>query len=385
MNPLQVTREQLTRYLVRLHFEFVPAGGDGVEQACAHVRARRSVQFDPIDVVGRNADLVLQSRIDGYRPEMLHQAIYEKHCLYDGYDKNLCIYPVEDFPFFGRMRRNIAAWFRDNEGLREYFPKVLEEIDRRGMLCSDDLPWNEKIRWPWGNSRISRAALESLWMDGTLAIAKRDGVKKYYDRFERCYDAQLLHAPDPNPDDADYFAWQVLRRTSSVGFLTGGASDAFLCVDGMRQTERNEAFQKLIAQEELVEVHAEGVRGFVPAVNVDMLRRNSALEPKVRFLAPLDNLMWDRKLIQRLFGFEYRWEIYVPPEKRRFGYYVLPVMFENQFVARFEAEKFDGSTFRVKNWWWEPGFSGDKLPNGALDAALCRFADFLNAKNIEFL
>lgn len=381
----KVSREQLKRYLTLLHFETVPSDGCEVEQVCAHVRARGSVQFDPIDVIGRNADLVLQSRIDGYRPSMLQDAIYREHRLYDGYDKNLCIYAIEDYPYFSRMRREIAGWFRDNPEIRQAMPKVLEEVRRRGALCSEDIDMNEKVRWPWGNTRISRAALESLWMEGRLAVARREGVKKYYDLFERCYDAGIADMQDPHPDDESYYRWQVQRRLGSVGFLTGGASDAFLCVEGMKAAQRKAAFASLEERGEIIAVSDGTLSGYIPSVNEEILRKaeHTVPEARMRWIAPLDNLMWDRKLIEKLFRFEYRWEIYTPVAKRKYGYYVLPVMLGSEFVARVEAEKFDGTTLAVKNWWWEAGWSKERLPGNALQSCIERFAMFLGAENVN--
>ena len=82
----KVDRQTLRRYLTLLHFQTISQEGGGADRVCAQVRARQAIQFDPINVVGRNADLALQSRIDGYRPEMLAQAAYGEHRLYDGYD-----------------------------------------------------------------------------------------------------------------------------------------------------------------------------------------------------------------------------------------------------------------------------------------------------------
>lgn len=382
----RVSREQLRRYLTKLHYETVPAVGSGLEQVCAHVRARRSVQFDPIDVVGRNADLVLQSRIEGYRPSMLQDAVYREHRLYDGYDKNLCIYAAEDYPCFTRMRREIAGWFRENPEIRLAMPKVLAEIENRGALCSEDIDMNEKVRWPWGSTRMSRAALESLWMEGRLAISRREGVRKYYDLFERCYDANLANAPDPHPDDESYYRWQAERRLGSVGLLTGGASDAFLCVEGMKAAQRTEAFASLEKSGKIIPVSGDSFSGYIPAENEDILKNAEyhAAEDRMRLIAPLDNLMWDRKLIGKLFGFEYRWEIYTPVAKRKYGYYVLPVMLGSEFVARVEAEKFDGRTLRIKNWWWEQDWHAGRLPVHALENCMERFAMFLNANDVDF-
>ncbi len=76
----------------------------------------------------------------------------------------------------------------------------------------------------------------------------------------------------------------------------------------------------------------------------------------VKFLAPLDNLLWDRELVKELFNFEYTWEVYTPVVKRKYGYYVLPVLYGDEFIARFEPEIYrDESELRIKEWWWEDG------------------------------
>ena len=170
-----------------------------------------------------------------------------------------------------------------------------------------------------------------------------------------------------------------------MGFLTGGASDALLCVDGMKAAERRAAFERLCAEKKLIPVETEGLKGFIPADNEDVLLRAEREEPekRVRFLAPLDNLLWDRSLVEAIFGFEYRWEVYVPAEKRKYGYYVLPVMCGDELIARMEPERFDGTTFRIARWWWEPGKGESDLPAHALDDAMVRFAAYLGTDQFD--
>ena len=102
----------------------------------------------------------------------------------------------------------------------------------------------------------------------------------------------------------------------------------------------------------------------------------------VRFIAPLDNIMWDRKMVEMLFDFIYRWEVYTPVDKRKFGYYVLPVLYNGQFIARFEAEPIrEAGEFVIKNQWWEP----EAKPNGdmreMIAKEMARFAEFLQINN----
>ena len=106
--------------------------------------------------------------------------------------------------------------------------------------------------------------------------------------------------------------------------------------------------------------------------------------PQAAVLAPLDNLLWDHRLRKALFGLDYSWEVYVPVEKRRYGYYVLPVLYGDQFVARFEPgrDKRRG-VFIIKNWWWEPGITPDAQMQSALLACFRRFLGYLDLPRLE--
>jgi uncharacterized protein YcaQ len=103
-----------------------------------------------------------------------------------------------------------------------------------------------------------------------------------------------------------------------------------------------------------------------------------------RILAPLDNLIWDRRMVREIFGFDYTWEVYTPVPKRKYGYYVLPVMDGSRFVARFEPERHRrGCPLTVRNWWWEPDACPDHGMRTRVEAALDRFAAYLGAPGIE--
>lgn len=374
------TLRHVRAYLTKWHFE---ADTDALET----VRRLRSVQFDPLNVVGRNPDLVLQSRVRNYRPEMLNELLYTKRALIDGFDKMLCVYPVEDYPYLKRLRDNIVAWFRDSEHIKRAMDDVINEVRARGPLCSGDIDMNEKVSWPWGPTRLSRATLESLWMSGRLIIHHKAGSRRYYDLAERHLDACILDAPDPNTTDDEYFAWQLERRISSVGLLKRAPSDAFLGIDGFGAEARARAFDALAASGVITQIQIEGLPGVycVPARNISLIERalDTPCKPKARILAPLDNFMWDRKLIRAVFGFEYRWEVYVPADARKYGYYVLPVMLGDKFIGRFEPEHFRGGALSIKRFWWEEGVKPTKAARAALDKCFSAFAAYLGADGVR--
>ena len=370
------TVKEARRYLARLHF----SNNKNVYET---VRKLQAVQYDPLNVVGRNPDLVLQSRIRNYRPDMLKKELYQKRTLVDGFDKMLCIYPVEDYPYLERLRRTTVWWYRENPEITNAFEGVRKVILEKGPVSSDDIGMDQKVAWPWGATRLSRAALESMWMTGELTIHHKDGARRFYDFAGRHLPEEILISPDPNKTEEEYFAWQVLRRIRAVGMLRKGPSDAFLGVENFKAAERSRAFDALLNEEKIVKINVEGDSYYIPSENLPLLESDAPVSSSARVIAPLDNLMWDRKLIKKLFDFEYTWEVYVPKEKRKYGYYVLPVFYKDRFIARFEPEAYRGGKLVIKSWWWEDDFKVTPGAQKAVFKMLEEFSRYLGAEGFE--
>jgi hypothetical protein len=216
------------------------------------------------------------------------------------------------------------------------------------------------------------------------------GTRKYYDLSERHISGEILAAPDPNPDRAAHFRWRVLRRVGSVGLLWDRASDAWLGIGGLKSAERAEAFASLVSSGELQSLEAEGIgfplylrRQDLPALEESLESRGA--EPGMAFIAPLDNLIWDRKLIKSLFDFDYKWEVYTPKVQRKYGYYVLPVLYGDRFVARFEPKlNKKAKILELLNWWWEDGEKPDAEMKKAFRKCMKAFMAYLGAKDIRY-
>ncbi len=386
---MKLTQPQARRFLLK-HQRLLPTRAHpGKEAALEFLRQVRCIQFDPLDVVGCNPHLVLQARVAGYRPNMLDALLYQDRLLVDGFDKQLSIWPVEDWPCFARERNISSQWYEmDSPLLLETQSHVLEEIARRGPLSSADFEARGKVRWPWGPTNAVRAALESLYFRGELAVHHKAGTRKYYDLASRHISLEILAAADPHPEDCDYFAWRLLRRAGSVGLIRGGVSDALLGI-GMKGEQREQAFQTLQEQKLLLPVEVEGfsrplyVRA-EDAPGLEGLDTADEASPTMAFLAPLDNLIWDRKLIEALFGFAYRWEVYTPAAQRKYGWYVLPVLYGDRFIARVEP-RFDkkAKVLELMNWWWEPGVKPDAAMKKAFRACVREFMKYLGAKELK--
>jgi len=173
--------------------------------------------------------------------------------------------------------------------------------------------------------------------------------------------------------------WYIKRRVQAVGLIwnrRGGAWQGHYLSDSK---VREKILGQLLEKDELRMVYIEGINEpfYYPADAECYF--NSFDKNYVRFLAPLDNMLWDRELVSKLFDFDYRWEVYTPADKRKYGYYVLPVLYGTSLLARFEPEKCKkGEAFAIKNWWWEPGvvITDDMLEQ--LEAAIKDFATYLS-------
>lgn len=391
MEPIHLTQSEARRFLLAHQSLMTPRSLQGKAGLLEFFRRVRSVQFDPIDVTGRNHELVLQARVKDFSTAMLYEALYTDRALIDGFDKCMCIYCVEDWPFFRRDREGARASLEaKSHPAVEAAAAVRREIEERGPLSSSDIDLEEAVRWPWGPTRLARAALEGMYFWGELVIHHKIGVRKVYDLAERHVPRELLGASEPNPSDEDYHDWHVHRRIGSVGLLANRGAEAWLGIKGTSSAMRAESFARLTARGKLREVSVEGISipMYVRAQDECVLHealRSDSVAPSAAVLAPLDNLLWDRRMAKDLFDFDYTWEVYTPPAKRRYGYYVLPVLYGDRFVARFEPLRDRKSkTMVMKNWWWEEGAHPDDAQmRTALEICIDSFRVFLGCESVR--
>lgn len=384
---LTLTQRQAREALVRYHNLDGADGFRGLDGARAVMDRLGTIQFDPLNVAGRNPDLVLQARVRGYRPEHLRRLLYEERHLVDGYDKEMCVYTARDFAAFAPIRAMRAAdgrrWL-EGRGQGEAFQMledVMEIIRRRGPSSLSDIPIGESKDFGWGPRRPSGAAIEYLFTSGALCVADKAGVQRRFDLTERVLPSACLAPIDM--DEETFADWYVKRRLGCVGLLwdrRGGAWQGYVVGS---DAARKAALGRLTERGEIVPCRVEGIKTQFYALPEaveglsDISRR-----PACRFIAPLDNLMWDRDMVEALFGFRYRWEVYTPVQKREYGYYVLPVLYGSRFVARFEPQPVNrAGCLRVKAWWWEDGVRPSRAMLAAVEAALNRFARYLDVES----
>jgi uncharacterized protein len=351
---IEISPEVARRYLALHHFltppRSLPTGAEGI---LAVFDRLGSLQFDPIEIAGRNHDLVLLSRVRDYRREQTDALLYEARALYETYNKGLSIVPIAELPWF-RVAWDRARLRHEGEAFDEHAPLV-----------------------------------EELGESGILGLRRRDGNRRVYDLVERLFPADVL---ETRVGVRDQFRHKLLSRFRAHGLL-GSSGSAELWYGTFPQIELGhegglptKSAARRILQAELVEsgdlvpVTIAGIKGprFVPIGAMGRLEdaeREIAqgvppgdAQPGVAFLAALDPLVWDREFLRTLFGFDYIWEVYVPAAKRRWGYYVLPIFFGDRFVGRIEPRiERRTNELRIAGLWWEDGFDPLAAP-GFVDA-----------------
>src|SRR5918999_3467144 len=391
---MRVSAEAARRFLVARHL-LAPArslegGRDGVLEV---FRRFGSIQFDPIDVAGRTHDLMLHARVAGYDPAWCDE-LYERREIFEAYNKGLSFVLASEFPWFGaQLRATPPSVIAENPEVAE---RVLERIRADGPLASRDFERERGGTTDWFGMPMNtvRALLEAYTLTGVLGLARRDGNRRYYDLLERLLPAKLLRRDLPLPEQLRHKPHSRYRAHGLLGI--GGGGDIFGGLGPAKPDPRwpghpgrTALREELVENGDVVPVEVEGVRGkrFVLRDEVGLLDTPPEPPPSVAFLPPFDPLVWDRGLLGSLFEFDYVWDLFFPPAKRRFGWYVLPILFRDRFVGRIEPriERADGYV-QVLGLWWEEGFA-PRRAEGFVDAmrdALRAYLGFAGASRFEW-
>ncbi|WP_243382418.1 winged helix-turn-helix domain-containing protein [Geothrix alkalitolerans] len=349
------------------------------------------VQVDTINVVARAHDLTLSSRLDGYRPEHLRKLLEDRRSLFEAFTHDASAIPTAWFghwrPRFARDRERIHAhawWqhhFRGTDGAR-VVGDVKARIEREGPLKSSDFEHPEK-RGPWWGWKPQKAALDFLWRSGELMIPRREGFQKLYDLTERVLpDHHAL--PCPNPEA--HVEWACASAAERLVVFTPKELAEFWA--SIEAAEAKAWCDRAAKAGRIVPVAVEGADGEArPAFALADWEKRLAKLPdppeRTRLLCPFDPVLRDRARALRRFGFDYRFEAFVPEPKRKYGYFVLPILEGERFVGRLDPKLHrDRGLLEVRGLWWEPGIKATKARKRGLDEALERLATFVGAEEI---
>ena len=348
------------------------------------------VQVDSITTVERAHHMILWSRRPSYKPEHLKAEIETHRTLWEHWTHDAAILPTAAYPYWHhrferdaeRLHKNWQSWFRP--GYEAQMGTILARIESEGPLRVSDVGEGEaRGKGGWWDWHPSKTALEWLWRTGQLAITRREGFQKVYDLTHRVIpDAHRTHRPG-TPDLIDWACTGALDR---LGFADQGEIRDFwrlLTVDETRAW-----LQDALRRGEILPIEVEGAGGSIrksyARPGIEALAAAAPEPPsRVRILSPFDPALRDRDRAEFLFGFHYRIEVFVPEPKRKFGYYVFPVLEGPRLIGRLDA-KAVRNRLMVRAFWPEPGTYMGSQRLSRLMAELDRLARFAGSTDMDF-
>jgi uncharacterized protein YcaQ len=398
MNPTLISQQTARRFVLGKQGLWPGRRWKGKKGTAQAIRACEAVQLDPLNIFARSQDIVLHSRVLEYKPEYLYQVAYKERDFFD-YGGWLAMYPMSDLPYY-RVHMERRKHHKRIEGFMltnpELFEQVRAELRSRGPLGNRDFKGNAVV----GNYRGRKdtaLALFDMWLCGELMIHHRE-------RFDRVYDFRENIAPKEfdtivsEKEAQDFF---IRKNISFMGLFREPVLRSSVQYDMQRNYSRAEMNQIITdwieaGKAQRVQIEAARDTYLVLAEDLSVLEslekgkipkgwkpKESTTLEEVTFLTPLD-IVSARGRAKKLFDFEYTWEVYTPAHKRRWGYYVLPILYGDNLVARLDP-KLDRTTMtlEIKGFWHEEGAPVKEADfANALGNGLIRFAKLLGAKKV---
>jgi uncharacterized protein len=397
MKPIELNIQTARRFILGRQGLWPGRRWQGQAGTVAAMNAMEALQLDPLIIVARSQDIVLWGRVIDYQPEILSQAVYQERRFFDFGDK-LFLYPMEELPywqFFMRRASESTGWAEFAREHGDSIELVRSALRERGPLGNRDFEGAKRFVGNYRGRKDTALALYYLWIKGDVMIHHRQGFDRVYDLRERIVPAGIER--QVSEDEAIAFfgrktaAFQGLTRkvdwASSVSTHIQRKLSPIEIRQGLEESglftpARVEGWKDLhyLLTEDLPLLETITTGGIPPAWQ----SLNGTTEEEVVFLGPLD-IVCARDRSPKLFDFVYRWEVYIPVEQRRWGYYNIPVLWGDRLVARI-APRLDRTTMTLQiTGFWPDDVSlvEDEAFVSALARGLRRFQAFLGAKQVS--
>lgn len=350
------------------------------------------VQVDSINTVERAHHMILWARRQSYRPPALKHLLETDRAIFEHWTHDASLLPIHLFPYWkhrfardaARLHQNWRKWFRD--GYEAQFETILNRIAKEGPVSSSDVGEGEaRGKGGWWDWHPSKTALEWLWRTGQISVTRRDGFRKVYDLTENVVPATHL-TKVVSPEDLTH--WACTSALDRLGMAT--ASEIAKYWNAIDKAAATQWIAHEAAAKRVTEVRVEAADGTHTAMwmRPEVLATGETCpEPpnRLRILSPFDPALRDRARVERLFGYHYRIEVFVPEAQRKYGYYVFPVLEGARLIGRIDAKAWrtDGC-LRVRAFWPERGITLTKARLAKLEAELWRLARFAGCETVAF-
>jgi uncharacterized protein YcaQ len=340
------------------------------------------VQIDTLSVVARAHHHTLWSRLPDYREKFLNELLEKDKQVFEYWSHAASYLPMKDYRFSLPLKKAYAEgkshWFGQDKDIMKY---VFDRIKAEGALQSKDFEHKRETTAGWYEWKPAKRALEQLFMQGKLMVARRQGFQKVYDLTERVLpsDVDLTF-----PSQEEYAGHLILKAVQAHGVIH--ESEIAYLRSRLKEPVKK-ALKNLLEKGSLTEVSIESLdkMKFITTNEFLEITKKIKLNDLVHFLSPFDNTVIQRKRLSNFFNFDYLIECYVPEGKRKYGYFTLPVLYRDKFVGRFDpkADRAKG-IFYVKSLHFEKDFKPDEKFKELFSEKLKEFALFNGCREIVF-
>jgi len=332
------------------------------------------LQLDSINVLDRAHYLTVWSRFGPYDRRRLDRLVYVRRALFEYWAHAACLVPTSTAPWWRRAmldyRVHHTGWSRWLQKNTRMLKTVRAAIEANGPMAGGELDRERSVggRGGWWDWKPVHHALHYLWMTGVLTVHSRQHFQKRFDLWERALAGALVAEP---VSAADFLRWHVERSLVAMGAATETDLSRYLTFPRMAPTLRRAGLRALIERGEVVEVAVEDSPGrwLLLARDLAALRRGVDTPSRgTTLLSPFDSLLWHRERVARLFGFDYRIEVYTPGPQRVHGYYTLPLLHHGQLIGRLDAKTHRAErTLEIRHAHFEPWFADGRRPPAGAD------------------
>ena len=348
----------------------------------------KSIQLDTLPIVGRNHDLVFQSRMTDYKEGEFLEYAHKEKIGFEYVDKALCMIRMKDFPLFYSFmkKQGMKHYNQAEEKIKEEYPEAYDEIvtlfKEKKIISSKEFKDGGKLSLPYmgfKTSKVGGMVLDCLWNRGEAVIHHREKYRRYYSFTEKRIPEEFLDEEKITIEET--FRKMLIRRIEQLGILamTNNAETLGL-VRGARKEVKG-----MIERGEIKEIKVEGMERKYLTTEKMLEKAEEKGDERMRFIAPLDPLVWDRRMVKEIFEYDYIWEVYKPVKKRKYGYYCLPVFYKGEFIGRIDPKiNRKSKRLEVKEGLWEDGKEITEEIKEKARKAIIKLSEYLKVEEIVF-
>ena len=395
---MKITKEDARRFVISKQCFQFPQSDVSKEQVFRVLKALGCVQIDTINVVERSHYLVFWSRLGNYRKEFLDQLLHPDRKVFEYWAHAASIIPIEHYRYFLHAMKQRQKQTQNNirrflKGKASLLDTVLKEIKRNGPVCSKDFKTEikQKRKEPsgWWNWKPAKIALEILYDSGILMVSRREKFQKYYDLAENVLPSRV-DTSEPTEKERQRF---FLEKTLEAWGITEPKDIGYYFYAWSTKTNVGakalSSLTKELEKEDIIStVHVEGYSKPCLMLSRESENLEKIIDTKeqnaISFVSPFDNLTWGKPRMRKLFDFHTPLETYIPKATRKFGYYTLNILHNNQLVGRLDPKMHrDKATLEIKTLELKKGFKPTREFKEQFPLVLGDFMKFHNAETVK--